>query len=175
MIVMDSAAAFKRFLALTGLKDTALAMVQRVVVAFMLHTGRMTCSSAAGSLASQPVHRAQITRFLARRRWQQDDFNEPLRNVLLQLESRDGKFMFIIDATLVSQSGKQTQNTFSTGNPNDLITGRKLNGQSKYLLSASAQRTGNQQSQAPKEKVVAFKFHDNLGNAPFDTFWHQFG
>lgn len=116
MIIMDSAAPLKRFLALTGLQDTALAMVQRMVVAFMLHSGRMTCSSAAGSLASQPVHRAQITRFLARRRWQRDDFNEPLRNVLLQLESRDGQFMFIIDATLVSQSGKLTQNTFSTGN-----------------------------------------------------------
>jgi hypothetical protein len=116
MIVMDSAAPLKRFLALTGLKDTALAMVQRMVLAFLLHSGRMTCSAAAGSVASAPVHRAQITRFLARGRWQRDDFHEPLRTALLQGESRSGKFLFLIDATLVSQSGKKTQNTFSTGN-----------------------------------------------------------
>jgi len=115
MIVMDSAPALKRLLVLTGFTGTSLAMVQRMVLAFLLHAGRMTCSTAAGSLASQPVHRAQVARFLARRRWQQDDFNEPLRRALLQLESREGKFLFLVDATQVSQSGKKTENTFSTG------------------------------------------------------------
>lgn len=42
MIVMDSVAPLKRFLFLTGLKDTALAMVQRMVLAFILHAGRMS-------------------------------------------------------------------------------------------------------------------------------------
>jgi hypothetical protein len=128
MIVMDSAAPLKRFLALTGLKDAALVMVQRMVLAFILHSGRMTCSGAAGSLASEPIHRGQLTRFLARPRWQQHDFNDPLRHALLQLEVRQGKFMVIIDATLVSQSGGKTQNTFSTGNRQRRSkTGRRYN------------------------------------------------
>jgi hypothetical protein len=76
----------------------------------------MSCSQAAGSVASEAVHRAQITRFLARRRWQRDDFNAPLRAAMLQMESAKGPFIFIIDATLISQSGKKTQNTYSTGN-----------------------------------------------------------
>ena len=39
-----------------------------------------------------------------------------MRKALLQLESRRGKFIFLIDATLVSQAGKKTRNTYSTGN-----------------------------------------------------------
>jgi hypothetical protein len=34
----------------------------------------------------------------------------------LALESRRGKFLFLVDATMVSQAGKKTQNTYSTGN-----------------------------------------------------------
>ncbi|MFN8396693.1 MAG: PKD domain-containing protein [Bacteroidia bacterium] len=54
-----------------------------------------------------------------------------------------------------------TYYTFSTGNNNDLITARKLHGAYTYIIGASAQRTGNMPSQAPKEKVVSFKFRDN--------------
>ena len=36
--------------------------------------------------------------------------------MLLAKEKKQGKFLFIIDATHVSKSGKKTQNTFSTGN-----------------------------------------------------------
>ena len=35
---------------------------------------------------------------------------------MLDLESSKGRFLFIIDATLASQAGRNTQNTFSTGN-----------------------------------------------------------
>ena len=38
-----------------------------------------------------------------------------MRAALLQKESRRGKFLFLVDATMVSQSGKKTQNTHSTG------------------------------------------------------------
>jgi hypothetical protein len=85
-------------------------------LAFMQHRGRMTCSQAAGSVASEAIHRGQLTRFLARPRWQKQDFNGPLRKRLLMLESRQGEFVFLIDATLVSQTGQKTQNTYSTGN-----------------------------------------------------------
>jgi hypothetical protein len=34
----------------------------------------------------------------------------------LKREGKRGKFLFLIDATLVSQAGKKTKNTYSTGN-----------------------------------------------------------
>ena len=116
IIISESAAALKRFLAITGMGSLAQTMLLRVVLAFMMHRGRMSCSQAAGSIASQPIHRGGLTRFMARPRWQKQDFNGPLREALLRRESKRGKFLFLIDATLVSQAGKKTQNTYSTGN-----------------------------------------------------------
>jgi Transposase DDE domain len=117
MIIGESAVALKRWIALTGLKPLAQVMMLRMVLGFLGHRGRMTCAQAAGSVASQPVHRGQLTRFLAGRRWQRQDFNAPLRQALLALETqRGGQFVFIIDATLCSQAGQKTENTFSTGN-----------------------------------------------------------
>lgn len=116
IIVMDSAKELKRFLEKTGLHELARQMLFRMVVAFLMRRGRMSCSQAAGSVASDPIHRGELTRFLARPRWQKYDFNGPLRAALLARESRRGKFLFLVDATLVSQAGKKTQNTFSMGN-----------------------------------------------------------
>jgi len=116
IMVMDSAPGLKRFLQKTGLHDLARQMVFRMVVAFLTRRGRMSCSQAAGSVASDVIHRGELTRFLARPRWQKHDFNGPLRAALLACESRRGKFLFLIDASLVSQAGKKTENTYSTGN-----------------------------------------------------------
>jgi len=116
IMVSDSAKELKSFLNRTGLGEFARLMVMRLVLGFMLHRGRMSCSQAAGAVRSEPVHRSQLTRFLARPRWQKNDFNGPLRQALLQLETGKGKFIYIIDATLCGQSGKKTQNTYSTGN-----------------------------------------------------------
>jgi hypothetical protein len=116
VIVTESAAALKGFIAKSGLGCLPTVMVMRMVLAFIGRRGRMSCSQAAGSIASESIHRGELTRFLARPRWQKRDFNEPLRKALLQRESRRGGFVFLIDATLVSQSGKKTRNTFSTGN-----------------------------------------------------------
>ena len=118
IIVSESAAALKGFLATTGLGELARGMTLRLVLAFILHRGRMSRSQAAGSVASDAVHRGELTRFLARPRWQKQDFNEPLRAALLALENRRGEFLFLIDVTLASQAGKKTQNTFSTNNRN---------------------------------------------------------
>jgi hypothetical protein len=118
IIVSQSAASLKAFIAKTSLHDLAQAFVLRMALTFILHRGRMSCSQAAGSIASETFHRGQLTRFLARPRWQRDDFNAPLRQTLLQLETGKGKFFFIIDATFTSQSGRKTQNTHSTGNRN---------------------------------------------------------
>lgn len=116
IIVTESAAALKGFLAKTSLSELARTMVLRMVLTFILHRGRMTCSQAAGSIASESIHRGQLTRFLARPRWQREDFNTPLRAALLQLEAMKGKFLLLIDATLATQAGLKTQNTYSTGN-----------------------------------------------------------
>ena len=114
VIVSESAPALKSFIGKSGLAEFARTMVLRMVLAFILHHGRMSCSQAAGSVASEAIHRGQLTTFLARPRWQKNDFNDPLRRILLQLESTRGKFVFVIDATLVSQAGGKTENTFST-------------------------------------------------------------
>lgn len=117
MIVMESAHPLKSFIAKTGLGALARLMVMRLALAFICRRGRMSCSQAAGSIGAEPIHRGQLTRFLARRRWQKNDFNDPLRKELLALEACGNRtFIFIIDATLVTQAGRKTQNTFSTGN-----------------------------------------------------------
>lgn len=118
VIVMESAAALKGFLAQTGLAESARMMMLRVVLAFIGHRGRMSCSQATGAVASQTVHRGELTRFLARPRRQKHDFNARLRAILLAKEKQRGAFVFLIDATLVSQAGKKTEGTFSTNNYN---------------------------------------------------------
>lgn len=115
-MIADSVPKLNRFLRPLGLKTAAQEMVMRVMIAFMLHYGRMSCSQAAGTLQSQPRHRAQVSRFLARPRWRARDINGQLRESLLQMETEPGPFIFIVDATLCSQQGKKTQNTHSTGN-----------------------------------------------------------
>jgi Transposase DDE domain len=116
IIFSESASALKGFVAQSGLADSPRTMLLRMVLAFVGHRGRMSCSQATVSVASQTIHRGQLTRFLARPRWQARDFNAPLRAALLAKESRRGEFLFLIDATLVSQAGTKTQNTFSTNN-----------------------------------------------------------
>lgn len=116
VMVADSVPGLKRWIGTLGLKDSAKLLVIRVIVAFLLHAGRMSCLRAAGAVRCEARHRAQISRFLARPRWRKLDINTILRQHLLALEAKAGPFVFIIDATLTTRAGKKTQNTFSTGN-----------------------------------------------------------
>lgn len=116
IIVSETAASLKGFLAQTQLNQLARTMLLRLVLAFIMHRGRMSCSAAAGSIASEPIHRGGLTRFMARPRWQQHDFNNPLVKLLLAKEAKQGSYLLLVDATMVSQAGKKTQNTYSTGN-----------------------------------------------------------
>jgi hypothetical protein len=116
VMVADSVPGLKRWVSTLGLKDTAKLLVVRMVIAFLLHAGRMSCLRAAGTVRSEARHRAQISRFLARPRWRKLDINSILRQRLLDQEAKDGLFVFLIDATLNSQAGKKTENTYSTGN-----------------------------------------------------------
>ena len=90
VIVSETVRTLKGFIGKSGLNEFAMAMILRMVVAFISHQGRMSCSVAAGSIASEAVHRGQLTRFLARTRWQKCDFNDPLRLLLLHWEARQG-------------------------------------------------------------------------------------
>lgn len=115
IMVADSLPEFKGVAKRTPLPKTALRILTRVLVAFLLHAGRMSCCAAAGAIKCDSVHRAQISRFLARPRWRGCDLHGLLIQDLLRREGR-GRFVFIIDATLCSQAGKKTENTYSTGN-----------------------------------------------------------
>lgn len=116
VMLADSVPGLKRWLAPLGLNDKTKSLVIRVVVAFLLHTGRMSCLRAGGAVRCEARHRAQVSRFLARPRWRKLDINSALRQALLELEAADGLFVFIVDATLVSHAGQKTENTYSTGN-----------------------------------------------------------
>jgi Transposase DDE domain len=115
-MVADSVPGLKRWTSTLGLKQSARLLVIRMIVTFLLHAGRMSCLRAAGAVRSEPRHRAQISRFLARPRWKKLNINSVLRQHLLELEVAKGLFVFIVDATLTSQAGKKTANTYSTGN-----------------------------------------------------------
>ena len=113
----ESAHSLKSFLSKTGLGMLARMMVLRMVLAFICRHGRMSCSQAACSIAYQSIHRGQLTRFLARPRWRKNNFNDLLREELLRMKaSSRGTVVFIVDVTVVTQSGQKTQNTFNTGN-----------------------------------------------------------
>lgn len=116
VMVADLLPGIKGFLRCLGLKDAARQMVMRMMIAFMMHCGRMSCLQAAGTLRSETRHRAGVCRFLARPRWRAREINGPLREAVLELETARGPFLFIVDATLGAQQGKKTQNTYSTGN-----------------------------------------------------------
>jgi hypothetical protein len=134
VIVADSVPGLKRWLAPTGLKDAAKLLVIRMVVAFLLHAGRMSCLRAGGAVRCEPRHRAQIGRFLARPRWRRLDINSILRQDLLDREANDGLFVFIVDATLVSQAGQKTENTYSTGNRKRRPRKRRRYGKNKHAV-----------------------------------------
>jgi Transposase DDE domain len=133
VVIFEQAAdSIKRFLKLTGLDTHAQSMILRLVLCFMAHRGRMSCSQAAGMVATSVKHRADVSRFLGRGRWKSRDFNDPLRAAILKFESRKGSFILIVDATLTSQQGKLTENTFSVQNRNPRNSKKKRHGKRKY-------------------------------------------
>ena len=116
IMVADLLPKFKRFLSGAAVRDVTRTLVTRIVVAFIFHSGRMSCLNAAGAIRSESRHRAQVCRFLRRPSWKKLNLNDAARQRLLESEVGKGRFVFIIDATLCSQAGKKTQNTYSTGN-----------------------------------------------------------
>jgi hypothetical protein len=116
IMVADYVPGLKRFLHPTGLRRAVMQTTMRMMITFIWHSGRMSCLQAAGSIRSETCHRAQIGRLLRRPSVRPLDPNKVLRQALLAQESSCGLFLFLIDATLCSQAGTKTENTYSTGN-----------------------------------------------------------
>jgi hypothetical protein len=72
IMVAEALPNFKSFLREIPLSDTARLLAIRVIAAFVLHAGRMSCLQAAGAVRCEARHRAQISRFLARPRCSSD-------------------------------------------------------------------------------------------------------
>jgi Transposase DDE domain len=116
MIMQEALPGIKRFLKPAGLKERVLGLTIRCVAAFCLHWGRMSAVQAAGSVRSEPRHRAQICRFLGRKYLRKMSMVSILQAQMLAMESKQGRFLYLTDQTLSSQQGDKTENTYSTGN-----------------------------------------------------------
>ena len=111
----DALPLFKSFLKPVSLKQRARQLVLRCVIAFLMHLGKMSASRVAGAVRTDARHRAQVSRFLGRRYWRRCDLLGQLRAQLLEMEARQGTFVFDIDQTYCSQQGKLTENTIIRG------------------------------------------------------------
>jgi hypothetical protein len=116
MIMQEALPGIKRFLKPLSLTERVAGLTIRCVAAFALHWGRMSAVKASGAVRSEPRHRAQICRFLGRKFWQKMRMVSILQGELLALESKKGRFVFLMDQTLCSQQGDKTENTYSSGN-----------------------------------------------------------
>jgi len=116
VMVADFVPGLKRFFKAVPLSNATKLLIFRVVAAFILHSGRMSCLAVAGAVRSETRHRAQVCRFLARPRWRGTDVNALLIGGMLENEPRNGLFVFAVDATLCGHAGRKTENTYSTGN-----------------------------------------------------------
>jgi hypothetical protein len=116
IMVADSLPGLKSILRRSGLQCTAAAMATRLITAFLVHRGRMSCLQAAATVRSESRHRAQVTRFLGKGAALVSCVGDWLRDELLRTESSVGTYVFVVDATLCGQAGKCTENTYSTGN-----------------------------------------------------------
>ena len=110
VMVANLVPGLKRFTGSLGFKKETALLATRMVIAFILHRGRMCCLRAAGAVRSEARHRAQLSRFLARPRWRKLKISSALQRKLLERDvARGGLFVFIIDATLASRAGKKTE------------------------------------------------------------------
>lgn len=116
MIMQEALPQIKRFLKPVGMKERVVGLTIRCMAAFCLHFGRMSAVQAAGSVRSEPRHRAQICRFLGRKHFRKMNMLSILQAELLAAESKKGRFLFLLDQTLCSQQGDKCENTYSTGN-----------------------------------------------------------
>jgi len=117
LIMQDAIPGIKKFLQPVVMNSRARDLVACCLIAFLMHSGKMSATQAAGAVRSQSRHRAQICRFLGRKYWKRLNLLKPLQDALLERESTDGGvFLFIIDQTVCSVQAETAQNAYHTRN-----------------------------------------------------------
>lgn len=116
MIFSDSLPFAKTFFASLPLPSTTiLTWIRFLTTCF--HELR-SAADAADAIRTEPRHRAQMIRFLARQGWSQNWFTlHQLATTLLQrCYQEQGTWVFLLDQTYHTTTGEQIQNTFSRAN-----------------------------------------------------------
>jgi hypothetical protein len=116
MIFAESLPLAKTFFAAAKLPASSVALISRFVVA-CLGTLHSACQ-AADSIRIDPRHRAQLVRFLARQGWARDWITlQRLADVVLDRCLREqGNWLFILDQTTHTTTGRHAQNTYCCRN-----------------------------------------------------------
>ncbi len=115
-IMEDSLPNIKTFLASAAPSSYLKQMVIRFMVAILIRHGRNSCMDAASVIDGKPLHRAQPARFLQRYRKAIADLLSRISCQLLGGEKWKGRYLLIVDSTMVGQQGQRSENTYSTGN-----------------------------------------------------------
>lgn len=115
-IMEDSLPNIKTFLAPADPANHLRQMVIRFMISILIRHGRNSCMNAASVIDSKPLHRAQTARFLVRCRRGIADLLSTIVCQLLHSEDWNGRYLLIIDSTMVGLQGTTTENTYSTGN-----------------------------------------------------------
>lgn len=116
MIFANSLPDAKGFFAAAKLPDSTVGLLIRFVVACL---STLRCAAqAAVSVRTDPRHRAQLVRFLARQGWSKDWLTlERLAEVVLDACLHEqGDWLFILDQTTHTTLGRHAQNTYSCRN-----------------------------------------------------------
>jgi hypothetical protein len=117
MIISQSLPRIKSFLRPLGWQASRLALLLRLITAFITHCGRMSASQAAGAICTSALHRANVGRFLGRQHsLERRDLNRLQWRILQSELRRRGEWFFILDQTYTRHQGRHTPNTFSRGN-----------------------------------------------------------
>jgi hypothetical protein len=114
-IMEDSLPNIKTFLANVSASHLRH-MVIRFMISILIRHGRNSCMNAASVIDQQPRHRAQASRFLVRYRQGIANLLSVVVSSLLNDEGPAGRYLLIIDSTMVGLQGETTENTYSTGN-----------------------------------------------------------
>jgi Transposase DDE domain len=116
MIFCNSLPDAKAFFAPLALPlSSTLTLIRFLVACF---DGLRSAADAANAIRTDPRHRAQLVRFLARHRWSRNwNTLAQLTDLLLeQCHTEVGTWVFLLDQTYHTTFGKHAQNTFSRGN-----------------------------------------------------------
>jgi hypothetical protein len=117
MIIPESLPGIKLFLRPLARRLSNVAMLVRLMAAFVTHCGRMSASQAAESICTLSRHRANVGRYLGRSSgvdsW---SLNRLSRRMIQAERRRRGEWFFIVDSTFCGHQSQHGENMFSCGN-----------------------------------------------------------